>query len=48
VLAYIGHQTGDRAIVEEGLAAMSGNESIVTTRKLLTGVWLGSTPPSGK
>jgi hypothetical protein len=48
VLAYIGHQTGERAMVEEGLAAMSGNESIVTTRKLLTGVWLGSTPPSGK
>ena len=48
VLAYIGHQTGERAMVEEGLAAMSGNESIVTTRNLLTGVWLGSTPPSVK
>lgn len=42
VLAYIGHQTGDRALVEEGLAGIGGNEKLDTTRKLLEGVWLGT------
>ena len=35
VLAYIGHQTGDRALVAEGLAGIGGNEKLDTTRKLL-------------
>ncbi len=58
VLAYIGHQTGERALVEEGLKAMDGNESLATARELLKGVWLGkseatpapaqpATPPTG-
>jgi len=42
VLAYIGHQTGDRALVAEGLAGIGGNEKLDTTRKLLEGVWLGT------
>ena len=40
ILAYIGHQTADRAMVEEGLAAIGGNERLDTVRKLLEGVWL--------
>ena len=42
VLAYIGHQLGDRALVAEGLAGISGNEKLDTMRKLLEGVWLGT------
>ncbi|MEY5031233.1 MAG: hypothetical protein RL354_264 [Planctomycetota bacterium] len=42
ILAYIGHQTADRAMVEEGLAAIAGNERLDTVRKLLEGVWLGA------
>jgi hypothetical protein len=41
ILAYIGHQTAERAMVEEGLAAIAGNERLDTVRKLLEGVWLG-------
>lgn len=41
LLAYIGHQTGDKALVEEGLAKVEGNESLDTYGKLLRGVWLG-------
>ncbi|MEY5033499.1 MAG: hypothetical protein RL354_2530, partial [Planctomycetota bacterium] len=40
ILAYIGHQTADRAMVEEGLAAIGGNERLDAARKLLEGVWL--------
>ena len=42
ILAYIGHQTANRALVEEGLAGIAGNEKLDTTRKLLEGVWLGA------
>jgi hypothetical protein len=42
VLAYIGHQTGDRALVEEGLAAIMGNAEHDAQRELLKGVWLGT------
>jgi hypothetical protein len=42
VLAYIGHQTGDRALVEEGLAAITGNAELDAQRELLKGVWLGT------
>jgi hypothetical protein len=41
LLAYIGHQTGERALVEEGLAQFSGNESLDTYGALLRGIWLG-------
>ena len=42
LLAYIGHQTGDQAMVAEGLKAVGGNESLDASRKLLEGVWLGA------
>ncbi len=42
VLAYIGHQTGDRAMVEEGLAAIMGNAQHDAQRELLKGVWLST------
>ena len=42
MLAYIGHQTGDRKMVEEGLALMTGTEKLDTARKLIEGVWLGT------
>jgi hypothetical protein len=42
LLAYIGHQTGDRAMVAEGLKAIGGNEKLDTSRQLLEAVWLGS------
>ncbi len=42
LLAYIGHQTGDRKLVEEGLAVIGGNEKLDLSRKLLEGVWLGT------
>lgn len=42
MLAYIGHQTGDRKMVEEGLALMTGSEKLETARKLIEGVWLGT------
>ena len=42
LLAYIGHQTGDRKLVEEGLAFVKGSEKLDESRKLLEGVWLGT------
>jgi len=45
VLAYIGHQVGDRKLVEEGLAVIKGGEQIETQRMLLEDIWLGA---SGK
>jgi hypothetical protein len=42
VLAYIGHQTGDRALVEEGLAVITGNAELDAQGELLKGVWLGT------
>ena len=42
VLAYIGHQTGDGALVEEGLAAITGNAELDAQGELLKGVWLGT------
>ena len=42
LLAYIGHQTSDRKLVEEGLAVIGGNEKLDLSRKLLEGVWLGT------
>ncbi len=42
LLAYIGHQTGDRKLVEEGLALVKGSEKLDESRKLLEGVWLGT------
>jgi hypothetical protein len=41
LLAYIGHQTGDKALVEEGLGVVKGNESLDTYGALLRGIWLG-------
>ncbi len=41
LLAYIGHQTVDRAMVEEGLAVIAGSEKLDLSRKLLEGIWLG-------
>lgn len=41
LLAYIGHQTGDKALVEEGLGFVKGNESLDTYGALLRGIWLG-------
>jgi hypothetical protein len=41
VIAYIGHQTGDAKLVEEGLSFVGGNQSLDTNRELLRGVWLG-------
>lgn len=42
MIAYIGHQTGDRKMVEEGLALLTGTEKLDTARKLFEGVWLGT------
>jgi hypothetical protein len=42
LLAYMGHQLGDRAMVEEGLAHVKGGEALDTYGALLRGVWLGS------
>ena len=42
LLAYIGHQTGDRKLVEEGLGFVKGSEKLDESRKLLEGVWLGA------
>ena len=41
LLAYIGHQTADKPLMEEGLALVKGNESLDTYGALLRGVWLG-------
>lgn len=41
LLAYIGHQTGDRALVEEGLREVAGTPSLDTYGELLRGIWLG-------
>lgn len=42
LLAYIGHQTGDKSLVEEGLKQVEGNESLDTYGALLRGIWLGT------
>ena len=42
MIAYIGHQTGDRKLVEEGLAQITGTEKLDESRRLLEGVWLGT------
>ena len=42
MIAYIGHQTGDRKLVEEGLAQLTGTEKLEESRRLLEGVWLGT------
>ncbi|MEY5060975.1 MAG: hypothetical protein RIS45_896, partial [Planctomycetota bacterium] len=42
LLAYIGHQIGDRKLVEEGLGFVKGSEKLDESRKLLEGVWLGA------
>lgn len=42
LLAYIGHQTGDKALVGEGLEAIAGSERLETERELLAGIWLGT------
>lgn len=39
VLAYIGHQTNDRALVSEGLTAVTGSAELDAQRALLEGVW---------
>lgn len=41
VLAYIGHQLKDKAVVEEGLSAISGSPTLDAESQLLRGVWLG-------
>lgn len=40
VLAYIGRQTGDKALVREGLAHIAGNDAAVSLRTLLEEIWL--------
>ena len=40
VLAYIGRQTGDKALVKEALAQIGGNESAMALRTLLEEIWL--------
>lgn len=42
LLAYIGHQTGDKALVEQGLKEIEGNESLDTYGELLRGIWLAT------
>jgi len=39
VLAYIGHQTNDRALVGKGLAAVTGSAELDAQRALLEGIW---------
>ncbi|MFM7259013.1 MAG: hypothetical protein ACKO3W_00275 [bacterium] len=39
VLAYIGHQTSDRALVTEGLTAIVGSSELDAQRALLEAVW---------
>jgi len=41
VLAYIGHQTDNRTLIEEGLKAITGTEKLDRQCELLKGVWLG-------
>ncbi|MEY3021152.1 MAG: hypothetical protein RIS86_348 [Planctomycetota bacterium] len=41
LLSYIGHQRGDRAMIEEGLALVGGTAALDASRELLEGVWLG-------
>jgi hypothetical protein len=41
LLAYIGHQRADRAMIEEGLVHVGGTPALDTSRELLEGVWLG-------
>ncbi|MFZ9913721.1 MAG: PT domain-containing protein [Phycisphaerales bacterium] len=41
VLAYIGHQLKDKAVVEEGLSAIQGSPTLDAESQLLRGVWLG-------
>jgi predicted Zn-dependent protease len=40
VLAYIGHQTGNAALVEEGLSSIQGTPAYDSVRELLGGVWM--------
>jgi len=40
VLAYIGKQMADRALIEEGLSHIGGNTATDTLRELLEGIWL--------
>ena len=42
LLAYIGHQTSNRVLVEEGLAKVQGNESLDAYGALLRSIWLGA------
>ena len=41
VVAYLGHQLSDRAMVSEGLSFVKGNERLDTSRALLESIWLG-------
>jgi hypothetical protein len=45
VLAYIGHQQGDRGLVNEGLAAITGSAELDGQRALLEGVWAPKDAP---
>jgi tetratricopeptide (TPR) repeat protein len=40
VLAYVGHQLSNRALVEEALGVMSGSDDWDAMRELLRGIWL--------
>ena len=42
LLAYMGHQLGDKQLTEEGLAQVKGSDALDTSGALLRGIWLGS------
>lgn len=42
LLAYIGHQVGERTLIEEGLKQVGGTESLDVYGELLRGVWLAA------
>jgi hypothetical protein len=48
LLAYIGHQTADRAMMEEGLSVLEESDPTDRLLPLLKSVWLGidATPPA--
>jgi hypothetical protein len=47
-LAYLGHQLGDRRLVEEGLASVKGSMENDLLRELLEQIWLGKSTDAPK
>lgn len=47
LLAYMGHLLGDRAVIEEGLAALKGSPADETMNGILRKLWLGGDVKSG-